>query len=69
MYVEDQPHFYNCVVDLDTKLQPHELIECLKKIEMNLGRDMKATRYGPRVIDLDILTFAAQHLTTMNLTT
>jgi len=54
-YVE-QPAFLNQVIQAETDLDPHALLVYLKKTEIRVGR--KTTfRYGPRVIDLDILFF------------
>lgn len=54
---EDQPEFLNFVMEVQTDLDPMELLTELKVIEKLLGR--KPTfRYGPRVIDLDILLYA-----------
>ncbi len=54
--VTDQPDFLNAVAALETALDPHALLRCLKTIERELGR-VPTFRWGPRVIDLDILTF------------
>lgn len=52
----DQPLFLNQVVEAKTDLEPRQLLTYLKDIELRLGR--KATfRYGPRLIDLDILFY------------
>lgn len=52
----DQPAFLNQVVEARTDLSPHELLVHLKDIEIQIGR--KPTfRYGPRLIDLDILIY------------
>jgi len=54
-YVE-QPAFLNQVIRAETDLDPHALLAYLKQTEINVGR--KTTfRYGPRVIDLDILFY------------
>ena len=53
----DQPEFVNAVVALQTELTPRELLEALLKIERAAGRARDATRWGPRVLDLDILMF------------
>ena len=53
----DQPIFTNAVVELATDLEPDELLFHLKRIEVVLGRDPQGIRYGPRVVDLDILSF------------
>jgi len=59
MYVESQPWFINCVVKAKTDLLPRELLESLKRVELTLGR-REGERYGPRVIDLDILLYGDQ---------
>jgi 2-amino-4-hydroxy-6-hydroxymethyldihydropteridine diphosphokinase len=54
--VEDQPEFVNAVALLRTDRTPRELLAALKEIEGRLGR-RPGPRWGPRAIDLDILTF------------
>jgi 2-amino-4-hydroxy-6-hydroxymethyldihydropteridine diphosphokinase len=58
-YVTDQPAFLNMVVSGETELPPHELLSFLKDIERRLGRT-PSRRFGPRVIDLDILYYGDQ---------
>jgi 2-amino-4-hydroxy-6-hydroxymethyldihydropteridine diphosphokinase len=53
----DQPDFTNAAVELETDLQPVDLLVALKRMELTLGRDPQGTRFGPRLIDLDILAF------------
>ena len=53
----DQPHFLNAAVELETELEPTDLLVELKRLEMALGRDPQGRRWGPRVVDLDILAF------------
>ena len=53
----NQPEFVNAVVALQTELSPRELLEALLAIERAAGRARDATRWGPRVLDLDILAF------------
>ncbi|MHB0987957.1 MAG: 2-amino-4-hydroxy-6-hydroxymethyldihydropteridine diphosphokinase [Bellilinea sp.] len=50
----DQPNFLNMVIEGETGLVPLELLERLKFLEEKIGRE-KSVRYGPRLIDLDIL--------------
>jgi 2-amino-4-hydroxy-6-hydroxymethyldihydropteridine diphosphokinase len=59
--VTDQPKFLNAAAELATDLPPRELLERLLEIERGLGRN-RATerRWGPRVIDLDLLLFGAE---------
>ncbi len=53
---KDQDWFINCVVMIETELSPYELLEKLKEIELSMGRE-KGVRWGPRIIDLDILLY------------
>ncbi|GAB2215166.1 hypothetical protein Drorol1_Dr00019545 [Drosera rotundifolia] len=55
-YVTDQPHFLNSAVRGVTKLGPRELLRVLKRIEKEMGQT-DGIRYGPRLIDLDILFY------------
>jgi len=70
-YVTDQPSFINTCIRVQTKLNPEELLIKLKEIERTMGRNKEnpgAVRYGPRVIDLDILFYANLHYQTSILT-
>jgi 2-amino-4-hydroxy-6-hydroxymethyldihydropteridine diphosphokinase len=58
---EDQPAFLNQVVFARTKLPPEDLLVYLKHIEARIGRT-PSFRYGPRLVDLDILFYADQVL-------
>jgi 2-amino-4-hydroxy-6-hydroxymethyldihydropteridine diphosphokinase len=53
----DQPDFVNSVAELETKLSPLELLAELQAAEGHLGREPKTRRWGPRSIDLDLLTY------------
>ena len=53
----DQPEFVNAVAQIDTALTPHILLDELLAIERQAGRERDATRWGPRVLDLDILVY------------
>lgn len=52
---EDQPDFLNAALALETDLAPRPLLAELKAIERRVGRDPFGERYGPRLIDLDLL--------------
>jgi len=52
-----QADFVNAVAELDTSLQPDELLAVLLETENRLGRDRSGPRWGPRCIDLDLLTY------------
>ena len=53
---EAQPDFLNGVVKVATSLEPKALLVVLKEIEETMGRG-EGTRWGPRLIDLDILFY------------
>lgn len=53
---EDQPPFLNMVVKAETTLEPEPLLKYLKQVEAELGREQNF-RWGPRLIDLDILFY------------
>jgi 2-amino-4-hydroxy-6-hydroxymethyldihydropteridine diphosphokinase len=52
----DQPAFLNLVVKAYTNLEPHATLSYIKVIEITMGRQ-ETFRYGPRMIDLDILLY------------
>ncbi len=52
----EQPDFLNQVLKVQTDLTPLRLLNYLKKIEVELGR-VESFRYGPRLIDIDILFY------------
>ena len=52
-----QRSFVNCVAWITTDLDAHALLAACKEIERRLGREPSEMRWGPRVVDLDILTF------------
>ena len=54
--IVDQPSFINSALKIKTTLQPAELLGKLKEIEREMGR-VDAVRWGPRIIDIDILLF------------
>lgn len=54
--ITDQPAFLNMAVEIETVLLPIELLALLKKIEKDMGRQ-ETVRWGPRIIDLDILLY------------
>ncbi len=54
--VKDQAQFLNMAVEIETESAPEELLRILKGIETEMGRN-KTFKWGPRIIDLDILLF------------
>ncbi|WP_040977615.1 2-amino-4-hydroxy-6-hydroxymethyldihydropteridine diphosphokinase [Oceanobacillus jeddahense] len=53
---QDQADFLNMVLELQTSLSSMNLLDVCQQIERELGRK-RDIRFGPRTIDLDILTF------------
>ena len=59
----NQPRFLNAALELETDLDPAELLRELKRVELALGRDPLGRRWGPRIIDLDILAIDGKCVT------
>ncbi len=59
MYVKDQDYFYNIVLYCRIKgeMEPLETLDFLKGIEHSMGRKRDGKRYGPRIIDIDLLYY------------
>ena len=53
---DDQPDFLNCVLQARSSLPPVRLLERVKSVEEEMGRQ-PSVRYGPRPIDVDILLY------------
>ncbi len=65
--VTDQPAFLNMAIKGETALAPLSLLKALKQLEKKLGR-VPSVRYGPRLIDIDILFYDDLSLETLELT-
>jgi len=64
---QDQPDFVNAVCKIQTNLSAKELLHQLQKIELEQGR-IKKRHWGERLIDLDILLFGNDIISTDELT-
>ncbi|MGC8502539.1 2-amino-4-hydroxy-6-hydroxymethyldihydropteridine diphosphokinase [Desulfurella sp.] len=53
---KNQENFYNQVIEIETELEPYELLIFIKSIEKKMGRQTDI-KWGPRNIDIDILIF------------
>ncbi|MHC4711663.1 MAG: 2-amino-4-hydroxy-6-hydroxymethyldihydropteridine diphosphokinase [Planctomycetota bacterium] len=58
-----QPPFLNGAAEIETQLQPVELLTALKSVERSVGR-VEREKWGPREIDLDILLFGNEVIRT-----
>ncbi|MFO7964682.1 MAG: 2-amino-4-hydroxy-6-hydroxymethyldihydropteridine diphosphokinase [Desulfobacterales bacterium] len=53
----DQDWFVNAVIQVGTDLDPMELLQMMHHIQQEAGQIEKKVRFGPRMLDLDILFF------------
>jgi 2-amino-4-hydroxy-6-hydroxymethyldihydropteridine diphosphokinase len=60
--VLEQPRFLNACLLVRTELEPLELLDTVKRLERDLGREGAGVRHGPRAIDIDILLLGALEL-------
>ncbi len=66
---EDQPPFYNCVIELETDLSPRDLkFRLLRPVESELGRIRGADKFAARTIDLDLILYDDLVMTAEDLT-
>ena len=65
--VADQPSFLNQTAMGRTALSPHELLRFVLSLEQMMGR-VRGERFGPRLIDIDILFYDNLSLTSYSLT-
>lgn len=57
LYYKNQDWFVNAVFKINTSLEPFKLLSLLKSIQKEAGRYTDKIRFGPRIIDLDILLY------------
>ena len=62
----DQPEFYNLAVEVETALAPEALLDRCQAVERHLGR-VRGERWGPRTVDVDILLYDRQVVSTERL--
>ena len=63
----EQPAYLNAVIAGETSLEPHELLICAQAIESEWHRT-REVRWGPRTLDIDIITMGTAQLTSEVLT-
>ena len=56
----EQPDFVNAAAALLTQLRPHDLLRELQRLEKARGRERVGVRWGPRILDLDLLVYSDQ---------
>ncbi|MFV9511705.1 2-amino-4-hydroxy-6-hydroxymethyldihydropteridine diphosphokinase [Tepidibacillus sp. LV47] len=58
---KDQPDFLNMVIEIETDLDPYQLLQVTQSIENKLGRK-REIHWGPRTIDIDILLYGKRRI-------
>ncbi|HLK70735.1 MAG TPA: 2-amino-4-hydroxy-6-hydroxymethyldihydropteridine diphosphokinase, partial [Steroidobacteraceae bacterium] len=66
--LREQPDFVNAAAGLLTQLPVSEFFQALQSLQVRLGRSPPIVRWGPRLIDLDLLLFGQLRLQTPELT-
>ena len=54
---KDQNWFVNMMIKLETELDPFQLLDHIERIQRAAGRVHNPIRYGPRILDLDIILY------------
>lgn len=57
----DQPDYLNAVLEVETTLDPRELLDVCRAAEDSMGR-VRGERWGPRPIDVDLLTYGGRSI-------
>ncbi|NTS75593.1 2-amino-4-hydroxy-6-hydroxymethyldihydropteridine diphosphokinase [Catenovulum sp. SM1970] len=65
---QDQPDYVNAVASFNWQGDAITLLDALQKIELEQGRVRKYERWGPRTLDLDIILFGDEQISTDRLT-
>lgn len=66
--VLDQPDFLNAAIRIRTELEPEELLDVCKDVEVARGRALDAPRHSPRPLDVDLLLLGDIEMSTDRLT-
>lgn len=62
-----QESFFNAAVRAETDLDPEEVLAFAQECEQHMGRE-RDVRWGPRTLDVDVLSYGAEHIDTPSLT-
>ncbi len=65
--IKDQDWFVNACIGIDTALSPEKLLEICLETERKMGRE-RLQKWGPRLIDIDVLCYEKAIITTETLT-
>ena len=65
--VSDQPWYVNGAIEVETSLEPLELLEVLNRVEAAFGR-VRSVANAPRTLDLDLIAYGDQHIQSEHLT-
>lgn len=66
---KDQPKYYNCVVKIETDIEPRRLKSLvLRVVEEKLGRKRSSDKYSARTIDIDLILYGNLQISTEELT-
>ena len=68
LYNIEQTYYYNMVLQIDTNLEPLDLLREMKIIEQKLGRKLNKIKNSPRELDIDILAMGDTIINTKTLT-
>lgn len=66
--VLDQPDFLNAAIRIRTELEPEDLLDACKAVEVERGRALDAPRHSPRPLDVDLLLLGELEMSTERLT-
>ena len=66
--VLDQPDFLNAAIRVRTELEPEQLLDLCKEIEVERGRALDAPRHSPRPLDVDLLLLGEVEMASERLT-
>ncbi len=63
----EQPDFVNAAAALLTRLSAHDLLRELQRLERQRGRERGGHKWGPRILDLDLLVYSQQKIAAADL--
>jgi 2-amino-4-hydroxy-6-hydroxymethyldihydropteridine diphosphokinase len=66
---KSQPKYYNCVIKIQTKIEPSQLkFDVIRPIEKELRRNRIGDKYASRTIDIDLIVYGDRHFSENSLT-